>query len=77
MHPHTPARGWVLDSERAFIGQPHLAIPTWSTPPHAQGKKSTLRAARSLLYRHGVRVLRTTEFFQASPYACLLSSKIM
>ncbi|PRW44527.1 methyltransferase 16 isoform X2 isoform A [Chlorella sorokiniana] len=28
------------------------------------GKKSTLRAARSLLYRHGVRVLRTTEFFQ-------------
>jgi hypothetical protein len=28
------------------------------------GKKATLRAARSLLYRHGVRVLRTTEFCQ-------------
>ena len=29
------------------------------------GKKATLRAVRSLLYRHGVRALRTTEFFQA------------
>ena len=28
------------------------------------GKKGTLKAVRSLLYRHGVRVLRTTEFFQ-------------
>ncbi|KAL4858898.1 U6 small nuclear RNA (adenine-(43)-N(6))-methyltransferase [Chlorella vulgaris] len=28
------------------------------------GKKGTLRAVRSMLYRHGVRVLRTTEFFQ-------------
>lgn len=28
------------------------------------GKKGTLRAARSLLYRHGVRALRTTELAQ-------------
>jgi hypothetical protein len=28
------------------------------------GKKGTLKAVRSLLYRHSVRVLRTTEFFQ-------------
>eukprot|EP00887_Chlorella_sp_A99_P005035 scaffold4.g5035.t1 len=28
------------------------------------GKKATLKAARTLLYRHGVRVLRTTEFAQ-------------
>ena len=30
------------------------------------GKKSTLKALRALLYAHGARVLRTTEFFQAS-----------
>lgn len=28
------------------------------------GRKATLKAARSLLYRHGVRALRTTEFAQ-------------
>ncbi len=30
------------------------------------GKKGTMKALRTLLYRLGVRVLRTTEFVQAS-----------
>lgn len=44
---------------------------------NAQGKKSTLRAARSLLYRHGVRVLRTTQFFQASCLLCFNASEVL
>lgn len=55
-----------------FMKQHHPCGLTQSpcAPLAMQGKKGTLRAARSLLYRHGVRVLRTTEFFQARHPLC-------
>ncbi len=48
----------MVEDSIALGGQVH-----WYTS--MVGKKGTMKALRMLLYRRGVRVLRTTEFVQA------------